>query len=446
MHNRFVRTFYAVFQIARVLFAYLWYRYVTYTITQRGHRREALKRVHEKSAKLLFVTFSNLRGAYLKLGQFLSTQAILPPAYLIEFTKMQDQVTPVPFSEIEKALATDWGPDWRSKLKSISEKPLAAASIAQVHRAVLADGRDVVVKVQYPGIKRYFSQDLSLVGTMLPWYIKIIEVAFKDLRTTIDHKAMIGELFDYINRELDYRNEVANQQKMRTHFASWKSVIVPEIVPELCTDHTITMIFIEGQKILDWFDKADQDRRDMVFETFVDFALYTMVVKGCFQADSHPGNFLITPDDRLVLLDFGCIKELNPQFRKGTIKLVQAYLNRDAKAGAEVLWELGFRTKKGTIESLQKWVEYGNAITDTILDHFKRGHDFVAHMAKNLQTLGEEFIAINSEHTIASVPEEYMLLGRALATPPVPFDKYKPRVDVMPLALEHLAEASRDEG
>jgi ubiquinone biosynthesis protein len=445
LQNRFFRTAYAIMQIFRVLAAYLWYRFATYYVVGPGNRRQALDKVHERCADSLFLTFANLRGAYIKLGQFLSTQAVLPQAYLLQFVRMQDQVTPVDYHLVEKALHEEWGPDWRAKLTSLDPKPLAAASIAQVHRAVLADGRDVVVKVQYPGIKRFFSKDLALVGFMLPIYIKIIQAAFPDLRSGLDTNAMIRELFTYINMELDYRNEVRNQLKMGKHFATWKTVVVPELVPELCTDHVICMKYYEGTKIVDWFGTVDQEKQDMLFETFVDFALYTWVVKGCFQADSHPGNFLVTPDERLVLLDFGCVKEFKPAYRQGTIKTVQAYLNRDTKMAAQVLWDLGFRTQNGTVESLEEWVKYGHKVTDLVVDHFKQGHDLIKHLEANLQELATEAIGLNRDHALAHVPEEFMLLGRAFATSPVPFEKYTPQVDVVPMALEHLAEASLED-
>lgn len=442
IHNRFFRTFYAVYHIAMVLGAYLWYRVFTYYVVGAKGREAAIEQVHERTSQRLFDAFANLRGAYIKLGQFLSTQAVLPKAYLLQFVKMQDQVTPVGFDKIEAALAQAWGPEWRAKLKTIETKPLAAASIAQVHRAVLADGRDVVVKVQYPGIKRFFSKDLALVGALLPYGIRIIQWAFPDLRSGIDHDAMIKELFVYINLELDYRNEVTNQLKMAKHFAGWKSVIVPEVVTELCTDHVIVMVYVEGIKIIEWFDGADQENRDILFETFVDSQFYSWVVAGCFQADSHPGNFLVTPDLRLVLLDHGCVKEFKPEYRRGTIATVQAYLNRDTKMAARVLYDLGFRTRTGTVDSLEKWVVYGHKVTDMVIDHFKKGHDFVKHLEANLADLAKEAIEINREHGLAKVPEEFVMLGRALATPPVPFDKYTPQVDVVPLALEHMAQAS----
>jgi aarF domain-containing kinase len=279
MNNRFIRTFYAVFQIALVLFSYLWYRWVTYYLVKPGSRQDAFDKVHERGAERLFQTFANLRGAYIKLGQFLSTQAFLPPAYIIAFARMQDQVRPVSFAKVAKSLEREWGSDWRSKLESIDEKPLAAASIAQVHRAKLKDGRDVVVKVQYPGIDQFFHADLALVGAMLPLYIRLVEASFKELRTTIDYKAHIGELFDYIGRELDYSNEIHFQKKMAEDFAAWKTVKVPELVEELCTKRIICMEFVNGIRIVDWFSNATDDDRDDVFETFSDCLLYTIIVK-----------------------------------------------------------------------------------------------------------------------------------------------------------------------
>lgn len=445
MNNRFVRTIYAVLQIGLVLLAYLRYRFVTFYLVGRGGREAAFERVHEASAKRLFHTFAKLRGAYIKLGQFLSTQAFLPPAYLLEFAKMQDQVRPVSFAKVEKALAQQWGADWRSKVESIEEKPLAAASIAQVHKARLKDGRDVVVKVQYPGIDDFFHADLALVGAMLPLYIKVVEATFKDLRTTINYQSLIDELFGAIGKELDYANEIRLQKVVAANFSRWKTVKVPALIDDLCTRKIICMEFINGVRIVDWFTKAEDEDRHDVFETFSDALLYMIVVKGCFQSDNHPGNYLVTPEKQICLLDFGCYKEFKPEFRRATIKVVQGYINRDARAVAEILTGLGFATQDGKVESFQKWVEYGFKVSDMVVEHWSTGGDLAAHLKEHLATLALQVKDLNRDFPVARVPEEYMLLGRALATPPVPFDKYKPRVDVMSLALEHLAEASRED-
>jgi predicted unusual protein kinase regulating ubiquinone biosynthesis (AarF/ABC1/UbiB family) len=441
MNNRVIRTLYAVLQIFLVLLSYLWYRWVTYYLVGRGGREAAFERVHERGARRLFHTFARLRGAYIKLGQFLSTQAFLPPAYLLEFAKMQDQVRPVSFAKVATALAHEWGPGWRDKIESIEEKPLAAASIAQVHKARLKDGRDVVIKVQYPGIDSFFHADLALVAVMLPLYIKFVQAAFSDLRTTIDYQAHIAELFDYIGRELDYGNEIKYQKKMAANFAGWKTVKVPALVEELCTRRTICMEFVQGKSIMEWFsNSADDDRAD-VFETFTDVLLYSVIVKGLFQSDNHPGNFLVTPDKKIVLLDFGCIKEFKPAFRRSTIKVAQGYINRDARAVAEVLSKLGFATQDGKVESFQKWVEYGFAVADMVVSHWSTGGDLAAHLKEHLAGLAMQAKDLNRDYPMASAPEEYMLLGRMMATPAVPLDKYSPKIDIMGLVLEHLASA-----
>lgn len=445
MNNRFVRTIYAVMQIGLVLLAYLRYRFVTYYLVGRGNREAAFERVHERSAKRLFHTFAKLRGAYIKLGQFLSTQAFLPPAYLLEFAKMQDQVRPVSFAKVEKALAQEWGADWRSKLQSIEEKPLAAASIAQVHKAKLKDGREVVVKVQYPGIDNFFHADLALVGSLLPLYIKIVELTFKDLRTTINYQALIDELFGAIGKELDYANEIRLQKRVAENFKNWKTVKVPQLIDELCTHRIICMEFVNGVRIVDWFTNANDDDRADVFETFSDALLYKIVVKGLFQSDNHPGNYLVTPEKQICLLDFGCYKEFKPEFRKATIKVVQGYINRDARAVAEILTGLGFATQDGKVESFQKWVEYGFAVSDMVVEHWSTGGDLAAHLKEHLATLALQVKDLNKNYPVAHVPEEYMLLGRMLATPAVPLDKYAPKLDIMGLTLEHLASADAEE-
>ncbi len=442
MNNRILRTLYAVFQIGLVLFSYLWYRIVRYPFLNAEKREAAFERLHENGAKRLFHTFASLRGAYIKLGQFLSTQAFLPPAYLIEFAKMQDQVRPVSFRKIEAALAREWGSDWRTHLTSIEEKPLAAASIGQVHRADLKDGRQVVVKVQYPGIEDFFHADLALVGAMVPIAIRMVESTFKELRTTINYRALIAELFGHIGRELDYANEIYYQEKMAGHFANWKTVKVPELVKELCTRRVICMEYIEGVRIVDWFSSStNEDDKADVFETFSDCLLYSVVVKGCFQSDNHPGNFMVTPDKRIVLLDFGSVKELKPEFRKATIKVVQGYINRDTRLVAEVLTGLGFATRDGKVESFEKWVQYGFEVSDIVVEHWREGGDLASHLKDNLAKHALRAKGLNRDYPIAHIPEEYMLVGRMLATPSVPLDKYTPKLNLIPLVLEHLADA-----
>ncbi len=455
LHNRIIRSAVSVILFSRILASYVWYGLVRQRRLPKGRglRRAELERLHAINAKRLYNYFVRLKGVYIKIGQFLSTQAaFLPPAYLIEMVKMQDQNPVASEDTIRRRIEQDFGAPPEAIFASFERKPLACASIGQVHRVTLKDGREAVIKVKYPGIDKFFFADLKIVRLLLPLFVKILEYGLYQESTGIDYDALIDEFVKYIGRELDYRNEAYNQRRMCEQLAGMQAkgmVRVPRLYEDYCRDSVICMEYIEARKIVPWYvnERVPAAKKNWIFRCMVECLFYTIAYHGFFQADTHPGNFMVmdedpeSPDSKptLVMLDFGCTKDFPEGFRFGVVQVINGYLTKQYGQITTALWDQGFRTKRQTQESLDLWIKQGIRTTDEILGFFREGTDIVEHLRHNLAEMAAEFVELNEEHRIVSVPEHYALLGRVLATAPVPLEKHMPKVDFLPIAMTYVA-------
>ena len=453
LHNRVIRTVVSVFLFMRILLSYVWFSLITRPLTPKAKRREKLEKVHAKNAAWLYFSFALLKGVYIKIGQFLSTQmALLPAVYLVEMTKMQDRLPRASTEAIRKRIVEAYGKSAEEMFARFDPEPLACASIGQVHRVKLKDGREAVIKCKYPGIDKFFQTDLYVIRGLMPLFVRIIELAYYHERSGIDHNATIGEFAKYIGLELDYRNECRNQQHMYDLLAEMRAkgqVIVPELYHELCTESIICMQYIEATKMVDWYanPRVPAPKKDWVYRCLLEASLYTIAHHGFFQADTHPGNFLVhdknpeSPDSKatLVMIDFGCSKQLPERFRIGIVDVINGYLTKQNDLVTNALWDLGYRTKLYTKDSLGVWVKYGTRVTDEILKHFRDGTHLIDHLKANLKEMTAEYIEIDQAHRADYIPEEYVMLGRALATPPIPIDKYQPRADIIAIVMPFMS-------
>lgn len=445
IENRLFRTALTVLLFLDILRSYIWFGLVTKRILRDGKlRRRRIHRLHEKNARRVYRAFIMLKGVYIKVGQFLSTQLILPPEYLAEMVKMQDRIPEASTESIQARILKEYGKPASEVFASFEGEPLACASIGQVHRVKLKDGRDAVLKVKYPGIDHSFLQDLKLLKSLVPLFIRVIEVVYYGARSGIDHKATVGEFVKYIRLELDYANEIENHKRMYAILKDYPGSSVPRLIEELCTHSTICMEYIDGRKMFDLFTdpKISDEGKNEVYCKLAGALLYQISKYGFFQADTHPGNFLVIGEEgafEVVFLDFGCAKQLPDVFRTEILKAIQGYINRDPRMSAQAYWDMGFRTKKKSIDSLVKWAEYVFGLVDVVLDHFQRGEALIGYLKENATTLMEESYALSHSDRIDYIPEEYIMFGRAIATPPVPFDRFQPKVDILALIMPHMA-------
>jgi predicted unusual protein kinase regulating ubiquinone biosynthesis (AarF/ABC1/UbiB family) len=261
--------------------------------------------LQQRTAEQIFRVLGELKGGALKLGQALSIfEAALPPEiagpYRATLTRLQESAPPLPAATVHKVLAADLGPDWRDEFTEFDDRPAAAASIGQVHRAIWRDGRQVAVKIQYPGAGKALSNDftqLSRVGRL-----------FGIIMPGLDVKPMLDELRARVVEELDYRLEAAAQQAFADAYANDPDIAVPGVVT--ATDHVLVSEWMDGTPLAEIISSGTQEQRNQAGMRLVRFLFSGPARAGLLHADPHPGNFRLLADGRLGVLDFGAVDRL----------------------------------------------------------------------------------------------------------------------------------------
>ncbi|MGO8961473.1 MAG: ABC1 kinase family protein [Streptosporangiaceae bacterium] len=261
--------------------------------------------IQQRTAEQIFRVLGELKGGALKIGQALSIfEAALPPEiagpYRATLTRLQESAPPLPSATVAKVLAADLGADWRANFADFDDSPAAAASIGQVHRAVWLDGRQVAVKIQYPGAAKALAGDfaqLSRVGRL-----------FGLLMPGLDVKPMLEELRARVVEELDYRLEAASQQAFADAYAGDPDIAVPPVLA--ATDHVLVTEWMDGTPLAEIITSGTREQRDRAGLLLVRFLFSGPARTGLLHADPHPGNFRLLADGRLGVLDFGAVDRL----------------------------------------------------------------------------------------------------------------------------------------
>jgi ubiquinone biosynthesis protein len=258
---------------------------------------------------------------FIKLAQLLSTRAdLLPQPYLDALARLQDSVEPFSFAEVERIVQSELGVRISKAFSEFSSEPLAAASLGQVHRAALRDGRQVVVKVQRPDIRERMGNDLDALEDI---------AAFMDARTEAGRKyefgVILSELRKSLMAELDYRQEARNLATFAANLREFDRIVVPRPVDDFTTSRVLTMDFIAGRKITDLspLTRLDLDGYGLAEHLFHAY-LQQILVDGFFHADPHPGNVLLTEDRRVALIDLGMVARVSHRFQENLIQLLLA--------------------------------------------------------------------------------------------------------------------------
>lgn len=268
-----------------------------------AERRRLLDEAHLKGAARLTQLFHDNGAIWVKFGQFLSSRTdILPPQYVSELQKLQNDAKPTSFRQIEKVLIEEWGPAWRARFADFSDVPVAAASVAQVHRATLLTGEKVAVKIQLPHARRLFRQDSAVFKGLATLGAPMI--SHFDLRQVID------QIVEITLQELDFLQEEANLKKFEVLPHSPR-IHVPHLYDDMSTARVLVTEWIDGVKLTDYLnhhpEKADPILREMMHSYIQQVTSF-----GVFHADPHPGNFLVMANERVAVLDYGAIGVLTP--------------------------------------------------------------------------------------------------------------------------------------
>jgi predicted unusual protein kinase regulating ubiquinone biosynthesis (AarF/ABC1/UbiB family) len=275
---------------------------------------------------------------FIKLAQLLSTRAdLLPQPYIDALTRLQDKVEPFPFTEVEEIVASELGVRISKAFSRFDSRPIAAASLGQVHRAALRDGREVVVKVQRPGIREEMSKDMDVLGDMS---------AFLDSHTEAGRKyefmPLLEEFRKNLLRELDYRLEARNLVIFANNLRDFNRIVVPQPVEDFTTSRVLTMDYISGRKItaLSPLAKLDLDGYQLAEHLFRAY-LQQILIDGFFHADPHPGNVFLTDDRRIALIDLGMVARISPRFQESLIQLLLAISEGKGDDAADLTIRMG---------------------------------------------------------------------------------------------------------
>jgi len=279
-----------------------------------------------------------LGPTFVKLGQILSTRAdLLPDSYLTALSRLQDEVAPIPFADVERTLHEELGVRISKAFRDFDATPLAAASLAQVHRAALRDGRPVAVKIQRPGVRLQAADDLDVLESVASVTERVSATAAR-----YEIGRLVREFRATLLRELDYRMEAENLRMLGRNLAGFDRVFVPQPVADYSTSRVLTMDYVAGTKVtaLSRVAHAEISAAELADVLFAAY-LKQIFVDGFFHADPHPGNLLVTRDGRLAMLDLGMVAHLTPRFQDLLLQLLAAIADGRGDEAAKHALRLG---------------------------------------------------------------------------------------------------------
>lgn len=336
---------------------------------------------------------------FIKLGQLLSTRVdLIPPPYTAALSRLQDDVAPITYEEVEKVFVDEIGVDTKTAFASFDHEPLASASLGQVHRAETRSGRSVVVKVQRPGIRERIRDDMAALAELAGWM---------DNHTGAGRRFGFGEILDEFDHslrdELDYRREASNLRRLAAIVEPYSHLVVPLPLNDFTSGKVLTMDDLPGRKItsLGPLDRMEMDGCELADELFRAY-LDQILIEGFFHADPHPGNISLTDDGRIAMLDLGMVARVPHRLQDSLVKLLVAVSDGRGEEAAELTMEMGTR-----LEEFDE-VRFVRGAADLVA----RNHDLgvseidAGSLVMHLQRLSGE--------TGLRLPPELALLGKAL--------------------------------
>jgi predicted unusual protein kinase regulating ubiquinone biosynthesis (AarF/ABC1/UbiB family) len=303
-----------------------------------GRQSEALATTTEPKAEELAADLEKLGPTFIKLGQLLSTRAdLLPEPYLEALARLQDHVEPFSFDQVEQIVSTELGGRISKLFSEFDREPTAAASLAQVHRARMRDGRLVVVKVQRPGVRETIVEDLESLESIAEFIDAHTEVGQR-----YEFSNMLTELRQSLLRELDFKREAGSLLRLRSALREYEQIVIPEPIEDFTTSLVLTMDYIAGKKItgLSPLRLLELDGASLSEELFRAY-LKQILVDGFFHADPHPGNVFVTDDNRIALIDLGMVGHISGSFQENLLRLLLAISEGRGDEAAEVSIKMG---------------------------------------------------------------------------------------------------------
>ncbi len=374
----------------------------------------------------------DLGPSFVKMGQIASTRPdILPTAWIDELKKLQDEVPPLPFEDIQHAVETSLGAPLTEIYDSFDETPLAAASIAQVHRAVLRheEGpKQVVVKVQRPNIADTVARDLDLLHTLARFVERTIPESH-----IYSPAALVAQFDAAITAELDFNQEADNAKRFADNFKNHPNAVFPRIYKEASSKRVITMQFLDGYKVYDAIEKHGHSGKTIA-KVAAGIVIKMIFEDGFFHADPHPGNILLFGDPqqpKVGFVDLGMVGRLSPEMRDKTVDMMVAAIRQDHQALADALYAIGTPTKKVDMRAYRAEV---SRLADKYLNRPLGEIDF-AMMLTDLVAGATQFGL--------EIPADFVLVGKTVMTIEGVGKEIDPTLDLFEEVRPHFFELMR---
>lgn len=390
--------------------------------------REKEEEEYDQSPAELVEDLKKMGPTYIKLGQLLSTRPdLLPNSYLKALATLQDEVPPIPYEEVHELVEEEIGSRISKAFSYFEEVPQASASIGQVHKAALRSGKEVAVKVQRPGIRKKFLEDLDTLKELAAFAVKHTKVAKK-----YAFDEVLAELRHILLNELDYNREAQNLITLGNNLQKFKNLTVPQPILDYTSSRVLTMEYVEGTKItsISPFKQLDQDLSHLVDE-LVDAYLKQIITDGFVHADPHPGNVHLTNQNQLALIDLGMVATFTPKIQERLLELLIALSQNDGEACAEVLLVISEFTEEADIKNFKK------TINQLVMDSRQT-------MAKEMQT-GRLLIQMNREaaENGIHISVEVNILGKILLNLDQIVAVLEPEFDLRKAIRSHIAKIMR---
>jgi len=390
-------------------------------------RREKIEKLSR--AERVRIALEELGPTFIKMGQILSTRPdLLPVEFIRELPKLQDKVPAFPFEDVKGIIEKELRMPLDEVLPRFDRKPLAAASIGQVHRARMADGEEVVVKVQRPGIHRTIEVDLEIMLHLATLMERHLEGWIIRRPTMI-----VDEFARTLEKELDYSFEAINMERFAVQFAGEPTVYIPKVYKDLSTSRILTMEYVSGIKASE-IEKLEEEGldRSKIAKLGLDLFMKQVFVHGFFHADPHPGNIFVLPGNVICFLDLGMVGRIGRKNREGFADLVMNIARRDGARVTEALLMLAISDEEPDRRSLER------DVTELIDRHFYGP-------LKELQIgkLLHQFLDLTSRHRL-SIPPDLFLMIKALGTVEGVGRALDPELDIIKQAAPFVRHVQLD--
>jgi predicted unusual protein kinase regulating ubiquinone biosynthesis (AarF/ABC1/UbiB family) len=357
-----------------------------------------------RTAEQLFQVLGQLKGGAMKLGQALSIfEAALPEEvaapYRAALTKLQEAAPPLPAASVHKVLAAELGPGWRERFLAFNDTPAAAASIGQVHRATWHDGRDVAVKIQYPGAGPALLSDLRQLGRLAR--------VFAAMTPGLDIKPLLAELQARVEEELDYRLEAESQATFARAYDDDPEIRVPHVIAD--GERVLVTEWMDGTPLSVIIREGTQEQRDRASLLLARFLFSGPVLAGMLHADPHPGNFRLLPDGRLGVIDFGAVNRLPDGAPEPIGAITRLALDGDAAGVLALLRAEGF-VKPSIQVDADAVLRYLTPLLEPVMqDTFRFSREWLRREAVRV---GDPRSPANQLGRQLNLPPSYLLIHR----------------------------------